>query len=113
MTYDAQYFGDLLVSVSKTEQARRSYKKGVSVGTGHIPYDTGKTQNSIYLSRASAKSCTVEIGGDAAPYDIYLQYAENVGNTSVPNRHRGFVGRFARTEFVEALRREFGKVRIL
>lgn len=112
MIYDAKFFGDMFVAVSKTEQARRSYKNGVSVGMGHIPYDTGKTQNSIYLSQASATRCTVEIGGDAAPYAIYLQYAETVGNTSVPNRHRGFVEKFARTEFANALRKEFGEVKI-
>lgn len=113
MEYDAKYFGDLFVDTAKTEQARRSYKHGISVGTGHIPYDTGKTQDSIYLSRASATSCTVEIGGDVAPYDIYLQYAENVGNTSVTNKHRNFVGKFARSEFVAALEKEFGKVKVL
>ena len=113
MDYDAKYFGDLFVAVAKTEQARRSYKNGVSVGTGHIPYDTGATQNSIYLSRVSDKQCTVEMGGDAAYYDIYLQYAENVGNTSVQNRHRGFVGKFARSEFADALKKEFGKVKII
>lgn len=112
MEYDAQYFGDLFVATAKTEQARRSYKHGVSVGTGNIPYDTGATQNSIHVSRVSGNSCTVEIGGDAAYYDIYLQFAENVGNTSVPNRHRGFVGKFARSEFAAALKKEFGKVKI-
>ena len=112
MEYNATYFGNLFVTVAKSEQARRSYKHGVSVGTGHIPYDTGRTQNSIHMSRASANSCIVEIGGDAAYYDIYLQYAENVGNTSVTNRHRGFVGRFAKSEFVEALKNEFGKVTV-
>lgn len=112
MIYDAKYFGDLFVSVAKSEQARRSYKHGISVGTGHIPYDTGATQNSIYLSRVSDKSCTVEIGGDLAYYDIYLQYAENVGNTSVQNRHKGFVQKFARSEFVAALQDEFGRVTV-
>lgn len=112
MVYDAKYFGDLFVAVAKTEQARRSYARGISKGTGHIPYDTGATQNSVYLSRASEKSCTVEIGGDTAPYAIYLQYADNVANTNVVNRHRGFVQRFARSEFADALRKEFGKVTI-
>ncbi len=54
----------------------------------------------------------MEIGGDLAYYDIYLQYAENVGNTSVTNRHKGFVGKFARSEFVAALQNEFGKVTV-
>lgn len=113
MKYDAKYFGDLFVATAKTERARRSYAKGISTGTGHIPFDTGATQSSIYVSRASEKSCTIEIGGDVAPYDIYLQYANNVGNTSVINRHKGFVQRFARTEFYYALQREFGKVKLL
>ena len=102
----------MFVATAKTEQARRSFAKGVSVGTGHIPYDTGATQNSIYVSRVSERGCTVEIGGDAAPYDIFLEYAENVGNTSVPNRHKGFVEKFARNEFVAALQKEFGKVTV-
>lgn len=113
MIYDAKFFGDMFVAVSKTEQARRSFKNGISVGTGHIPYDTGRTQNSIYVSRVSETGCTVEIGGDVAPYAIYLQYAENVGNTSVQNRHKGFVEKFARTEFVAALQREFGEVKVI
>ena len=112
MTYDAKYFGDLFVAAAQSERARRSYAHGISVGTGHIPYDTGKTQNSIYVSRASEQSCTVEIGGDAAPYDIYLEYADNVANTSVINRHKGFVEKFAKTGFADALRKEFGKVKI-
>lgn len=112
MTYDAKYFGDLFVAAAKTEQARRSYAHGKSVGTGHIPYDTGKTQNSIYVSRASERRCTVEIGGDVAPYAVYLEYADNVANTNVINSHKGFVEKFARTEFVNALRKEFGKVEV-
>lgn len=112
MDYNAKYFGDLFVSTARSETARRSYAKGISVGIGHIPYDTGTTQNSIYVSRASENGCTVEIGGDVAPYDIYLEYAENVGNTSVQNRHKGFVEKFARTEFVVALKEEFGKVKV-
>lgn len=112
MDYNAKFFGDMFVAAAKAESARRSFKNGVSVGTGHIPYDTGRTQNSIYVSRASETRCVVEIGGDVAPYDVYLQYAENVGNTSVPNRHRGFVQKFARAEFVAALRKEFGKIEV-
>ena len=112
MAYDAKYFGDLFVEVAKSEQARRSYAHGISVGIGHIPFDTGATQNSIYLSRASERTCTVEIGGDVAPYAIFLENADNVAGTSVVNRHKGFVEKFARTEFVQALRKEFGKVEI-
>lgn len=112
MIYDSIFFSNLFIATAQTEKARRSYAGGISVGEGHIPYDTGRTQSSIRLTRASKTRCTVEIGGEVAPYDIYLQYAENVANTSVPNRHRGFVGRFARAEFVEALRREFPKVKV-
>ena len=113
MTYDAKYFGDLFVSAAKTDQARKSYAKGISTGTGNIPYDTGATQNSIYVSRASEKGCTVEIGGDVAPYDIYLEYADNVANTGVINQHKGFVEKFAKSEFVAALEKEFGKVNVI
>lgn len=113
MGYDAKYFGELFVTAAKSEQARRSYKKGVSVGIGHIPYDTGRTQNSIRLSRVSESGCTIEIGNGEAYYDVYLQYAENVGKTSITNKHKGFVQKFARSEFVAALEREFRKVTIL
>lgn len=113
MEYNAEYFGNLFVTVAKSEKARRSYKKGVSVGTGHIPYDTGRTQSSIRLSRVSESGCTIEIGNEEAYYDVYLQYAENIGKTSVTNKHKGFVQKFARSDFVAALEREFGKVTIL
>lgn len=112
MLYDATYFGKLFVTVAKSEQARRSYKNGVSVGTGHIPYDTGRTQSSVRLSRVSNNGCTIEIGNEEAYYDVYLQYAANVGNTSVTNKHQGFVQKFARSEFVAALEKEFGKVTV-
>lgn len=112
MSYDAQFFADLFVEVAKRENARRSFKHGISVGTGHIPFDTGATQNSIYVSRVSEKSAVVSIGGDAAPYAIYLQYANNMGNTTVVNKHRNFVSKFARSEFVRELRRRFGKVEV-
>ena len=113
MTYDAEYFANLLVAVAKRESSRRSFRHGVSVGTGHIPFDTGATQNSIYVSRVSEKSAVVSLGGDVAPYAIFLEYAHNVGNTSAVNRHKGFVEKFARTEFVQELQRKFGSVKVI
>ena len=113
MIYDAVWFGEKFVEAARLETARRSYKHGISRGTGHIPYDTGRTQRSVYMSFGSATRCTVEIGGDAAPYAIYLQCADNVANTGVINRHKGFVERFAKTSFVDILKKEFGEVKIL
>lgn len=112
MKYDAQYFADLFVAVAKRENSRRSFKNGISVGSGHIPFDTGATQRSVYVSRVSENSATVSLGGDAAPYAVYLQYANNVGNTVVVNRHKNFVSKFARGEFVRELRRKFGNVEV-
>ena len=112
MTYNAKYFGDLFVAAARSDAARRSYKGGVDTGTGNIPYDTGRTQNSIYVSRASDNVCVVEIGGDAAPYAFWLEYADNVGRTSVVNRHKGFVERFSKTDFVRVLEKMFGEVKL-
>ncbi|MDE7454996.1 MAG: hypothetical protein K2M64_04125 [Clostridia bacterium] len=108
MTYGADYFGRLLVSVAKTEQAKRSHQNSVSAE--HIPFDTGATQSGISLSNISNKSCIVEIGG-AAYYDIYLQYAQNAGNTSKESIHRAFVDKFIKGKFVNALKMEFGQVK--
>lgn len=112
MEYTAEYFGRLFVTTAQREDARRSYKGGISRGTGHIPYDTGRTQRSVRLASSGKRKCTVKIGGVQAPYDYFLEYSYTVAGTSVINRHRGFVERFARTDFVRALEREFGKVEI-
>ncbi len=112
MTYDAQFFADLFVEAAKRENARRSFKHGTSVGTGHIPFDTGATQNSIHVSRGSETSAVVSIGGKSAPYVVYLQFADNVGDTTVVNRHKNFVSKFARSEFVNELRRQFGDIKV-
>ncbi len=112
MNHDTKFFADLFVATARSEAARRSYAKGISTGTGHIPFDTGATQHSIYVSRVSESGCTIEIGNEAISYVVLLQNSDNVGNTCVPNKHKGFVEKFARTDFYQALRREFGKVEI-
>lgn len=112
MNYDAAYFARLLVAVSKRQTSRRSYKYGISRGTGHIPYDTGATQNSIYLARITPNSATVKFESGVTPYAVDLQYSENIAGTLKPNLHKGFLQRFAKNEFVTELRRQFGKVEI-
>lgn len=119
MNYDARYFGELFVNVSKKESARVSYhKERVNefstrmTGHGHIPYDTGRLQNSIYLSTVTPNSCTVSINGQETPYAVYLQYCERIGNTPHINMHRGFLQKFTKSEFVAELRRKFKEVRV-
>ena len=112
MRYDAYFFADLLVKAAKHESSRRSYKHGISVGEGHIPYDTGRTQNSVFVSKAGDKTAQVRFNGSETPYAVYLQYAMNVGRTNKPNMHNGFLQKFAKDDFVNALRRRQFEVKI-
>lgn len=112
MNYDAYYFADLLVKAAKKESSRRSYKHGISVGEGHIPYDTGRTQNSVFISKAGEKTAQVRFNGSETPYAVYLQYAHFIGNTNRINMHQGFLQKFAKDEFITELRRHFRKVEI-
>lgn len=114
MRYDIQYFARLFVQTAKSTASRRSYKHGVSVGEGHIPYDTGATQNSVFtfVSRAGNQSAIVRFNGAEVPYAVYLQYAMNVGRTNKPNMHNGFLQKFAKDDFVNALRRRQFEVKI-
>lgn len=119
MKYDARYFGELFVNVAKKETSRVSYhyrkenrfEIGVR-GSGNIPYDTGRLQNSIYLASVFGDKCQVKINGEETPYAVYLQYSENIGRSNYPNMHRGFLQAFTKGEFVAALRRKFKGVEI-
>ena len=112
MKYDIQFFAQLFVQTAKSTAARRSYKHGISAGEGHIPYDTGATQNSVFISRTSENSAVVRFNGSETPYAVYLQYAMNVGRTNKPNMHNGFLQKFAKDDFVNALRRRQFEVKI-
>lgn len=112
MRYDATYFADLLVTAAKHESSRRSFKHGISVGEGHIPYDTGRTQNSVFISKAGENTAQVRFNGSETPYAVYLQYAHFVGKTNRINMHQGFLQKFAKDEFITELRRHFRKVEI-
>lgn len=112
MRYDAYFFADLLVKAAKHESSRRSYKHGISVGEGHIPFDTGRTQNSVFISKAGEKMAQVRFNGAETPYAVYLQFATYIGRTSRINMHQGFLQKFAKDEFIAELRRHFRKVEI-
>lgn len=81
---------DLFVAVSKTSEARVSYRGGVQRGNGAIPYDTGATQQTIYKAREQGNQAVVGIGNEAVYYVKYLQYADTTGGGQ-PNRHKEFV----------------------
>lgn len=110
--YDAAYFSKLFVREARKPSNRRSYKHGISRGTGHIPYDTGATQQSIRVFRPGSRTCSIHIGSKKVFYARFLQFNEYVGNTRVINQHRMFVQKFTKTAFVEALKRLFGEVEV-
>lgn len=88
MTYDAKYFGELFAATAKAKCARSN----------------SSTPNDIRLSRVSAKSCTVEIPAEAAPY---------LARAGVFGASNAAVRQFAQKDFVTVLKRKFGKVTIL
>lgn len=104
MELNATFFGNEFVTVCKQPQARRSYKGGVSVGVGHVPFDTGALQNSIRLARKGERQATVYIGGNVVRYAQHLQYGNFAGRGSNrPNRHKGFVQRIVAYELAPHL----------
>lgn len=116
---DAAYFGNLFVDVAKRPTSRVSYHVNPLnrfeirvTGNGNIPYDTGRTQDSIFLSYRSPTTAVVRFNGETSPYAVYLQYCVNVGRSNVPNSHRNFLQKFANGEFAAELRRRFGEVQI-
>jgi len=78
------------------------------------PRDTGNLlDNSVEARNLSANgdisSGEIKIGGDIAPYAIYLQYCDRVGTSDKPNRHKNWVNIWVINEFVPAIRKEFKK----
>lgn len=119
MNYNAAYFGNLFVEVAQRPSSRVSYHVDkdnpfliTATGYGDIPYDTGRTQRSVFLSRVTPTSCTVRFNGEVSPYAVYLQYCLNVGRSDVPNSHRNFLQKFAKNEFIRELQRQFKEVRV-
>ena len=112
-------FGRLFVEVAKRSSSRVSYHVDKNnpfaiqaTGWGNIPYDTGRTQSSVYVARETLTTCTVKFNGATSPYAVYLQYCVNIGKSSVQNSHRGFLQKFAKNEFVKELQRQFSEVRV-
>lgn len=117
-TYTAREFAALFVEVARRETSRRSYhsvREGEfafrvqSSGKGNVPYDTGRLQNSIYLASFSRSTATVKV---IAPYASYLQYCVNVGRSDVPNQHRGWLQKFATSEYFRTVNRRYQGARL-
>lgn len=112
MKYSAKFFANLFQQVASEQLSRKSYKGGVGVGNGNIPYDTGALQAAIYVSTLSDSSATITIGNDAdVAYASLLQNADRVGKSNKPNMHKGFVEKFILEEYVRKLSK-YGKVEI-
>ena len=110
MNYNAAYFGNLFVEVAQRPSSRVSYHVDKdnpflikATGYGNIPYDTGRTQRSVFLSRVAPTSCTVRFNGETSPY---------VGRSDVPDSHRNCLQKVAKNEVVRELQRQFKEVRI-
>jgi len=77
--------------------------------TGLIPRDTGLTQDfSINTLYAINNSGRVGIGGEKgllAYYAVYLENSEFVGRSKVVNKHKGFIEKYIKTEYTNALRK--------
>lgn len=102
---DGKSIGDLLVSVAQQPNQRRSYRHGISVGAGRIPYYTGRLQKQIYVSQANIEMAVIVFDTN---YASYLQDCEYIGRTNKPNLHRGFLELFIKEAFKPALERYAG-----
>jgi len=72
------------------------------------PRDTGNLlENSIVARNLQKTSGEIKIGGDIAPYAVYLQYCDNVGTSDKPNRHKNWVNIWIKNEFVPAIKNAF------
>ena len=76
------------------------------------PRDTGNLlENSIEARNLQTKgdisSGEIKIGGDVAPYAVYLQYCNTVGTSDKPNRHKNWVNIWINNEFVPAIKKGF------
>jgi len=52
---------------------------------------------------------TIKIGGDVAPYAVYLQYCDTVGASDKPNRHKNWVNIWIKNELIPAVKKGFKK----
>ena len=70
-----------------------------------MPYDTGNLANNGVVSRGIGNgNYRVIIGGDVAPYAVYLEYCPLVGRSDKINRHKGFVEKIVAQEVIPYLK---------
>jgi len=70
-----------------------------------MPYDTGNLANNGIVSRGVGRQkYEVTIGGDVAPYAVYLQYCPLVGRSDKINKHKGFVEKIVNQEVIPYLK---------
>lgn len=90
-------------------------KMGVAMLNARMhPRDTGNLlDNSVeaknLFAQGEISSGEIKIGGDIAPYAVYLQYCDKVGTSDKPNRHKNWVNIWINNEFVPAIKKGFRK----
>ncbi len=63
------------------------------------PYWTGNLKFSSIMSLSTGeKTAQVIIGGDIAPYAVFLEYGEYVARSNKANKHKGFVEKIFQSE---------------
>jgi hypothetical protein len=69
------------------------------------PYDTGNLKyNAIVATPISENEIKITIGGERAPYAVYLEFSPFAGSSKViPNRHLGFVEKILEGEVIPYL----------
>lgn len=72
-----------------------------------MPYDTGNLKyNAIFATPIGENKIQVVIGGERAPYAVYLQFSQFAGRSKViPNKHKAFVEKIVENEIIPMLRR--------
>lgn len=70
------------------------------------PYDTGNLKyNAIFVTPISEDEIKITIGGERAPYAVYLEYSPFAGSSkTAPNRHLGFIEKILEGEVIPYLR---------
>ena len=69
------------------------------------PYDTGNLKyNAIFSTPLDEDTIKITIGGERAPYAVYLEFSPFAGNSKViPNKHLGFVEKILEEEVIPYL----------
>lgn len=69
------------------------------------PYDTGNLKyNAIFAVPVGVNAIKIVIGGERAPYAVYLEFSPFAGSSKViPNRHLGFIEKILEGEIIPYL----------